>query len=104
MSEIIIEILKTPYLWQSLGLVSAISLFISPILYNGDYKMAIKSLVIVLGYAIFSAMLIIFHLQYILECGFNYWIRPVTLLGMVGISYSLGLFIGVYIHNKVKKY
>jgi len=104
MQELIIEIFKTPYLWQSLGAITAISLFISPILYNGDYKTASKSIVIILGYAIFSAMLIIFHSKYILEYQFDHWIRPVILLGLVGISYTLGLFLGVYIHNKVKKY
>ena len=103
MLEIFIEILKTPFLWQSLGVVTAISLFISPILYNGDYKMASKSLIIILGYALFSAMLIIYNLKNMLDCSCECWMCVIISLGLVALSYILGLFLGVYIHNKVKK-
>ena len=103
MMSVFLDILKTPLLWQSLGLITAISLFISPVLYNGDYKIASKSLIILGGYAIFSSMLIILHIKYIVGCGIKYWIRPISFLGLVALAYSFGLVLGIYIHNKSKK-
>ena len=103
MTEILIEIFKTPFIWQSLGLVTAISLFISPILYNGDYKIASKSLIIVLGYASFSSMLLIYHMKNMLNCNYECWIGAIICLGLIALAYIFGLFLGVYIHNKVKK-
>jgi len=103
MFETIIEMLNTPYLWQSLGLITAISLFISPILYNGDYKTASKSLVIVGGYMSFVALLEYFHLGIGEGCTCDIWIQPIMLLILVALSYIIGLFLGVYIHNKSNK-
>lgn len=99
MADIFREILQTPYLWQSLGIIAAIALFISPVLYNGDYKMAIKSVVVLTGYAAFSAMLIVLHLRYVAACDYCCWLRPVIMLVLVGASYAFGLAMGVFIHN-----
>jgi len=103
MTETLKMIFEIPLLWQSLGLVTAISLFISPILYNGDYKTASKSLVIIGGYATFVGLLEISCLSMKDEFGISLWIKPIALLVLVAMSYAFGLFLGVYIHNKSKK-
>jgi len=100
--EILRQVFQTPFIWQSLGMITAISLFISPILYNGDYKLAIKSLIIISGYAIFSSMLIILHSTLNLP-NIHCWVSPIIFLILVAMSYTLGLFLGIYIHKKVKK-
>lgn len=103
MYESILEIMNTPYLWQSLGLVTSMSMFVSPILYNGDWKNATKSLVILGVYAFFVAILEYSYLGIKEGHDINMWIKPITILVLVGLSYALGLFIGVYTFNKIEK-
>ena len=101
MIDLIVHVLTTtPYLVESLGWVSALSIFISPILYNGDYKTATKSLIVVGGYASFVGMLMYFHL--FTQYHDSRWIEPLTILTSVALAYCIGLFIGIFIHNLVK--
>lgn len=103
MVEIIKEVLITPYLFQSLGMVAACSMFISPVLYNGDYRGATKSIVVLLGYATFVGLMIASHAENITGEVFPEWIRYITILILIAASYINGLYLGVYIHNKTKK-
>lgn len=104
MIEALQDIFATPYLWQALGMVTALSMFISPVLFNGDYKAAIKSTVVVGGYATFVGLLNYFHLAVREGVGLQSWLQPILVLGFVGIAYTLGLIIGVGIHNRTHKH
>lgn len=98
-----LDILQTPFLFQSLGIVSALSLFISPVLYNGDYKAATKTIVVVGGYAFFVALLEFFHLSLREHKDVEIWIQPLSILILVGMAYVFGLYLGVFIESSVHK-
>jgi hypothetical protein len=104
MLNIILETLQTPYLLVSLGFVTALSLFISPVLYNGDYKSATKTIAILLGYAFFSSTLVCNRMGMLIKHYDYLWVSPVILLSLVAICYIFGLMLGIFIYNKVNKH
>lgn len=89
-------IMNTPYIWQSLGFVSALSVFISPLLYNGDRRTAWKSMVVILGYAFFASFIIF---SYLTSNGYRAKLEPAIVLLLVAVAYSVGLTIGIEIHK-----
>jgi len=101
--EAIKEIISIPYLWPSLGAISGISVFISPILYNGDYKAATKTIIVTFGYAFFVGLLTYFHLGILKNEKFGVWSKPMIILLFVGMAYIFGLFLGVLINRKIRK-
>ena len=103
MIEVILKVINTPYLIQSMGTITALSMFISPILYKGDYKNAMKSAIVLGGYIFFVGMLEYSHLGIAENRPLSIWIQPITILTVVGMAYALGLFIGITIHNLMCK-
>lgn len=101
MIDSFLHILQTPFLFSALGAVAATALFVSPVLYNGDYKLATKSIVIVGIFFIFSTVLHYSHLSQLENSDLDRWIQPIYLEALVAISYILGLYIGVSIHRNV---
>lgn len=101
--EALIEILNIPYLWQSLGVITGLSMFISPIFYNGDYKIATKSATAVGGYMFFVGMMNYFHLCFTNNYDIQLWLQSIMLLVLVGLAYVLGLFIGVSIYKYIHR-
>lgn len=100
MENTLLHIISTPYFWQSLGFVTAISMFISPVLYNGNYKMATKTIVVTFGYGALVGLINYFHLAQLEGKTSDLWLQPLIILGFVGLAYILGLYIGVYINRK----
>lgn len=104
MLDILIETLKTPFLPASLGFVIALSLFVSPILYNGDYKAATKSVVIVAVYALITTMLICSNITFMTDHSKNVMGVPIMIQALVSACYIIGLYLGVFIHNRINKH
>jgi uncharacterized protein (DUF983 family) len=102
MTDIFLHILQTPYLFAALGSVTSVALFISPVLYNGDYKTATKSIIIVAIFIFFSMLLNYSHIALLEQGKFSVWIQPILIEMLVAISYVLGLFIGVFIQRRVR--
>ena len=57
LSIIIHQILINEYLIHSLGLTTAMAMFISPVFYNGDFKKPIRAVTVLLGCLFFSILL-----------------------------------------------
>jgi len=100
MFDALFSVMQTPYFWQSLGMVSATSLFISPILYNGDYKAATKTVICIGLYGFYIALLSFFHL---LEEGKNMtsWMQPIDIVVFVTVAYVFGLYLGIFLQRKI---
>jgi hypothetical protein len=92
-------ILSIPYLVNSLGSVCAIAVIASPIMYNGDYKKPVR--------AVFVLSCCTFFTWFILYCCDDVktgsWLLPTVIAILTNLSFVLGLYIGIFIHNLVKR-
>ncbi len=97
------EAFRTPYIWPSLGVITALSMFISPIFFNGDYKLATKVSITLLGYIFLASWVNYFHVGIGDGETVETWLHPIIILSLVGLAYILGIFIGVRINKSVSK-
>lgn len=98
MLEILNTILGIPNLFLSLGSVSAMAIIASPIMYNGDYKKPIRA-IFVLGSCAFFTWFILYSYD---DQKTGEWIIPTIIGALTNLSFILGLYIGIFIHNVVK--
>lgn len=97
MMEVISHILTTPYLWTSLGTITALAMYIGPLLYNGDLKITTKS---VLGIGIFAFFCVLLFTSHVIGVEHVVWPKasqPFIFIALVGMAYSIGLYVGVLI-------
>lgn len=74
-----------------LGLTMSLGMFMSPILYNGDYKKPLRAVSVLLGNLFFSSLVL-------MNTDID-WVTTSMVLAMVNLSYIIGLYVGVFIHN-----
>jgi ABC-type polysaccharide/polyol phosphate export permease len=98
-SIIVHQILSNAYLIHSLGLTTAMAMFISPVFYNGDFKKPIRAMTVLFGCLFFS--IVLFYGNDMDQSGD--WIVNSVLLALVNISYILGLYIGIFIYRVIRK-
>ena len=104
--ESIPHVLSTAYLWSTMGVVTALSMFVSPILYNGDYKAASKTIGVLLGYGFFASLILFFHtteLNHAPSTDPSAWFQIAFIFLLVAMAYSAGLMLGVAIHNSAHR-
>lgn len=113
MNDVLISmnhVFQTPALWSSLGVVCAIALFVSPILYNGDYRAMTKVFGILTGYVVFMIVVFYFHFSdpnhVLLTNGLKIksmlaFYQDFIMLLLIWIAYTIGLYLGVFIHRLV---
>jgi hypothetical protein len=99
LSIIIHQILINEYLIHSLGLTTAMAMFISPVFYNGDFKKPIRAVTVLLGCLFFSILL--FYGNDMNKNGD--WIINSVLLGLINFCYILGLYTGIIIYRVIRK-
>lgn len=106
------HVLLTPYLWSAMGSIAGVSVFISPVFFNGDYRAANKIFVSVMGYMIFAILIFWFHYNdpshISLITGLpSHKLEPfyqvAIVIFMVAISYCIGLFSGIFVYRVAKK-
>lgn len=104
------HVLATPYIWQSMGMITAIAMFISPVLFNGDYRALSRVITIVVGYLSFLFLLFYSHfsdINHVMIANadnllkFRAFWQSVIIIFIVFIFYILGLVLGVTIHKMV---
>jgi len=99
MEGILQTIISIPNLLTSLGCVCGLAILASPVMYNGDYKKPIRA-VFVLGCCSFFTWYLLYSCD---EAKTGDWKLP-TVIGIItNISFILGLYIGIFIHNFVKR-
>lgn len=102
---ILLYISDVPFFWASMGLITAIGIFIGSLVYNGDLKNLTKGLLTV---TIYSGLLCTMNINRV----FNVFLKQgITNSGMafagsatavvILLFYILGMFIGVTITQKV---
>jgi hypothetical protein len=96
---IVHKILSNAFLIHSLGLTTAMAMFISPVFYNGDFKKPIRAVTVLFGCLFFSVVL--FYGNDMNKTGD--WIINSILLALVNICYILGLYIGIIIFRIIRK-
>ncbi len=74
-----------------LGLTISLGMFMSPILYNGDYKKPLRAVSVLMGNLFFSS-LVLMNVS-------TDWVTISLVLAMVNSCYIIGLYVGVFIHN-----
>lgn len=74
-----------------LGLTISLGMFMSPILYNGDYKKPLRAVSVLMGNLFFSS-LVLMNVS-------TDWVTISLVLVMVNSCYIIGLYVGVFIHN-----
>lgn len=103
MLELINHIFSTPFIWPSLGMITSIGMFIGPLLYNGDLKAVYKALVSVGVFAFFLVIIMQSHILHVENKEWPCSLQPLIFVTLVGVSYVLGLLIGIYIFRKAHK-
>jgi preprotein translocase subunit SecG len=101
MIETILHLLNTPYLYLTLGVISALAMFISPIIANGDYRFATKMTIVLTIFVFFVTILQYSHFHLYENWRAYEWSQPVILTTMVALAYSFGLFLGIALYRRV---
>ncbi|MFA7132720.1 MAG: hypothetical protein WC108_05415 [Bacteroidales bacterium] len=88
------ELLTIPHFMQLLGLVTAIAMFVSPVMYNGDYKKPVRAIFVLLCCGFISSIIIAnSNIQSKEDC--------IAILFATNLAFVFGLYIGVFIHNLI---
>lgn len=107
---VMIHVFQTPFLWSSLGMVVAISMFMSPVYFNGDYKSASKAASFVMGYMFFMSLVFYSHYadakhEFMVPMAqgaaqLAMW-QSMLISVLIGAAYLIGLYLGVKIFKMV---
>jgi uncharacterized membrane protein YhaH (DUF805 family) len=110
--DVLNYISRSPYFWQSLGMLIATAMFIGALLYNGDLSLTIKGVVTIVAYAFF--LILIFSTRVVSLARVHDFSVSQNIQAHAGIftifvltlAYIFGLYVGVFIvkfaHRGVK--
>lgn len=96
------------FFWQAMAMVTILAMMIGSTICNGDFKSYIKATILIISY---SSLLLLTSLARIIgnnglgekpELTYQA-LAGVTTIILITLFYLIGLFLGVYAHNRSRK-
>lgn len=103
MITVLNHIFSTPFIWPSLGTITAIGIFVGPLLYNGDLKAIWKAILCLGVFGTLAGLVLQTHAKMTEQVGFKMSLQPYIFITLVGMAYISGLLIGISIFKMVHK-
>lgn len=101
--DAITYVISAPYFWQTMVMTSACSMFLGPMLYNGDYKLLAKGLFTIIPYiALLLTTTIVRISNYPINNHYMAYAGLVTII-FLSFFYLSGMILGVLITRQAHK-
>ena len=105
--ETIQYVASAPSFWSALGYTTASAMFVGSIIYNGEFRLAMKGIITIVSYALFLLIITNDRVAYVAQTqGLNNVVMAYAgqaTIVITSIAYILGMILGVLVTSYARK-